>query len=392
MGSIDESEFHKRTKEQIGEIVKILGVPYLLMVLFGFLGTTVPIIGNAAGAAAGFITGVLLGDKVYQILSIQTLVDGLYDMFLLDDTTKIKQFIPAVIDGLTNELPRLIKAQAAESFERATSFFDPDNAMQMDTAEEIKSKFGEDAGNLEILERATVGAGTDEGALAYAFREIKTTSDYLAFKNRFENEFMPEYNDGRIFGRVGSMEEYLQKELRPVQYEQLAEQIKSQIAENENIEKAKLNEFISDTIGVDTRPQITGFGGASEEEFKLFKAGEVVPVTLRDGSRELMTEEQILTSDEIGIAARESALERIERNKNIAERQGITYTPEQNQESNITPRTREQEGANILVVPPPRQTQRPMNNLAGTKGPVQYTPATPTRQIDDSFVDLAYLT
>lgn len=388
MGTIDETEFHKRVKAQIAQIVTLLGGPYLLMVLFGFLGTVVPIIGNIAGAIAGFITGIFLGDKVSQILKLETLTDGLYDWFFLGDTTKIKTFPRELIIGLTRELPAMLRQAIAEN--KITTFVRSSMEDRMATEDEIISKYGADADDLEVLTRATRDIGTDENAVLYAFRNIKSTEDYLNLKNRFETEFLPAHNVRRgLFGKIETMEEYLQKELSRNEYRQLADQIRQQISDNGNIEEAKLSEFFREVIGVDDRPQIRNYGGATQEEYSLFKAGEIVAVTTVTGGRKLMTEEQILTSDEVGIAARKSALERLEQNRKIAESEGLRPS---NSQSAVVPMPRQAQ-PNILIVSPPSMTSRaPMNNLAGTGGPVQFTPAQPSRLIDDSFVDLAYLT
>lgn len=392
MGTIDEAEFHKRAKAQIAQIVRVLGAPYLLMVIFGFLGTVVPLLGNAVGAVAGFIAGLFLGDKAFEILKLETLSNGLYNWFFLDDTTELKSFPPALLRGLAIELPALLGQAIAENYERVTAIADSVIADRMATEEEITSKFGADASDLDILRQATEGGGTDENALLYAFRNIKSTSDYLAFKDKFETQFLPEYNKDKTLGKVDTMEEYLRKELLTDEYEQLVNQVRAQIAESSNIEQAKLSEFIREITGVDDRPQILNYGGATEEEFKLWKAGQIVAVTTTNGGRKLMTEEQILTSDEVGIAARKSALERLHRNKRMAEAQGITYEPQPNQETNVVPVTRNQQTPSVLLIPPPPVGPVIMNNLGGTEGPVMHTTATPTRLISDSFIDVAYLT
>lgn len=391
MGTIDENEFHRRTKEQIGEIVRILGAPYLIMLLFGLLGTVVPILGNMAGAAAGFITGLILGDIVFESLGMQQLVDGLYDWIFLDDTNKLRAYPPVLLRGLAFALPKAIASEISEQYERVTQFADSLIQDRMATEEEIVSKYGADASDLDILRQATEGRGTDENALLYAFRNIKSTSDYNMFKNRFESEFLPEYNSDRLFGKVDTMEEYLKKELLPNEYQQLVEQINSQIMETGTIEQERLNNFLREVTGVSVLPTIAGFtGDHTQEEYKMWKAGLIAPVTLVDGTRELMTEEQIRTSDRIGIRARELAIERIERNQRIAQAQGITYIPSES--SNVIPMSSAQNKPNILVVNDPRQPKILTTQLAGTEGPAPYMSASPSRPINDSFVDLAYLT
>lgn len=393
MGTIDESEFHKRTKEQIGEIVRILGAPYLLMVLFGLLGTPVPILGNAAGAVAGFLAGIFLGDAVFESLGMQQLVDGLYDWLFLGDFSKLRTYPPVLLRGLAFALPRAIAAEVSEQYERVTRFADSLLQDTMATEEEIVSKYGEGAGDLDILRQATEGRGTDENAVLYAFRNIKSVSDYNAFKNRFETEFLPEYNRDRLFGKVDTMEEYLKKELLTDEYKQLVEQINSQIMETGNIEQERLNNFLREMTGVSVLPRITGFRGEhSQEEFNMWKAGMITPVTLKDSSQVLMTEEQIRTSDEIGIAARKGALRRINQAQTSAAAQGITYTPMQNEEANVIPAPPAENKPNIVVIDGTKQPTLQVEQLAGTEGPAPYTSATPTRAVDDPFIDISYAT
>lgn len=393
MGTIDENEFHRRTKEQIGEIVRVLGAPYLIMLLFGLLGTVVPVLGNMAGAAAGFITGLILGDVVFESLGMQQLVDGLYDWIFLDDTNKLRSYPGVLLRGLAIALPKAIAAEVAVQYERVTQFADSLIQDTMATEEEIISKFGADATDLDILRQSTEGRGTDENALLYAFRNIKSTDDYILFKNRFENEFLPEYNDNRTFGKVDTMEEYLRKELLTDEYKQLIEQISSQIMETGNIEREKLNNFLREMTGVSVLPRITGFSGEhTQEEYNMWKAGMIAPVQLKEGGQVLMTEESIRTSDRIFSASRDAALLMIDRNKRIATAQGFTYTPMQNEEVNVIPNVQVQDKPNIVVVNGSRQPQILNTPLAGTEGPAPYMSAAPSRPINDSFVDLSWVT
>lgn len=238
LGAITEEEWHNRNREQINNIIRILGAPFLVMALFAAAGNMgVPILGGLGGGAAGLITGILLGDDLFRILKLEILIGGIYDWLVLGDKTKIKSFIPQLIDELVVRIPKLI----AESVKEATVNTVTDISDIITRNREIKTvdqeyvleKYGQTT-NATLIHKASEGIGTDESAILHAFRDVKSVRDYNAIKSSFESSVLPEYNRNRLFGigKIDTMEDYLKSELSPRQYEQLQSRIQTQITNN----------------------------------------------------------------------------------------------------------------------------------------------------------------
>ena len=430
LGTISEDEWHTRNKEQITKIIRLFGGPFLVMALFAAAGTVVPVLGNLAGGLGGLIVGILLGDSVFNILKLNVIVEGMYDVFFLGSWDKLKSYIPTLLSSVGSRLNEIIADAAKSAFEAVTtSPLRIANEMfsdRMATEEEISAEYGDDVRGTELLFKAGEGLGTDENAVLYAFKDIDTPEKYNAFKNEFEEKFIPEYNEG--FGRdVETMEEYLQKELGTDSYDQLKNQVAVQMRENAENESEKLRDFLRET-GIDESTVIAGVGAVSDEDFSRYQSGELIDVTTQDGERVLMTEEQLLNSDNVGVAARESALERIERNRRIFT---VRQTQEEETPNDVNESVAEQperptEGSQDQ--PSPIQSQKAvantneniqqniipavsgMNNSinlvnqnlinqkqrksppGGTEGPSTPSSANPSRKTTDNFVEVGYVT
>lgn len=124
MGTIDEQEFHAGNKEQINNIINILGTPMLMAFLGGLvggfagvaIGTIVPFLGSliggvgatAAGKIAGLTVGILWGDKIYEFLRIDKIVDGIYDFIVHSNKEPIKNMFVSTMQWATGEAPKLL--------------------------------------------------------------------------------------------------------------------------------------------------------------------------------------------------------------------------------------------------------------------------------------------
>jgi len=433
LGSISKEEWHKRNKEQIYRIIRLFGAPVLGMMILGLAGSPVPVLGNVAGGLAGFIIGMILGETMFYVLNMEALSNGIYDLIFQQKFSTLISYAPALIKRITVEIPKILAEATIEAAKGmanvATAAFSDivDTTGRMATSEEITSKYGEDISQEEILMKAGEGIGTDENAILYAFKDIDTPEKYNAFKTKFEEDFMPEYNKG--FGRdVDSMEEYLQKELNVTQFDKLKNQVATQMRENKQNDSEKLKDFLRES-GIDESTVISGIGAVSDEEFAKYQSGELIDVTTQDGERVLMTEQQLRDSDQVGIAARESAMSRIERNRRIAirrqtsveespvsvETSQTTQQPEsptqgsqdqptpvktreavadtnENIQQNIIPAVNNMNNSINLVTQNVMAQQQRKSPPAGTEGPSIPSSANPSRRTTDNFIDVGYVT
>lgn len=333
LGSITKDEWHKRNKEQITKIIRLFGGPYLTMMIFAAAGTIVPVLGNLGGGIAGLIVGILLGDEVFDVLKMNLLVEGLYDVFFLGKWDTLKSFANGLVARIMWWLPKMLAEYAFDAAKGiVTAPLDIARALTADriaTDEEISSEYGEDIGSAELLFKAGKGLGTDENAMLYAFKDIDTPEKYTTFKKEFEEKYLPEYNKG--FGRnVNTMEEYLQKELSRSEYEQLKTQVTNQFNENAKNEQSNLKSFFRQ-IGYEETPTIAGIGEVTDEEYAKWMSGELVDVVKRNGEKVLMTEQELLESDNVyrGLSANERAVDRMKmrQRKNNVPPPSIEQTP-----------------------------------------------------------------
>lgn len=408
LGSISKDEWHKRNKEQITKIIRLFGGPFLTMMIFAAAGTIVPVLGNLAGGTAGLIVGILLGDQVFDVLKMNLLVEGLYDVFFLGKWDTLKSFASGLVGRIAIELPKMLAQFAWDAAKGIVTaplkIAEMMTADRIATDEEITAEYGEDVRGAELLMKAGEGMGTDENAILYAFKDIDTPEKYQFLKKDFEEKYLPQYNEG--FGRnVDTMEEYLQKELGEDEFEQLKTQVSTQMRENADNDNEQLKTFLRQ-VGIEETPTIQGIGEVSDEEYRRVQQGELVDVILKDGSKTLMTEQELMTSDNVGIRAREIAMERLERNRRIAAnakpipqeqittseiQQSIIATNE-NVNQNIIP-AMDKANQNVLVVNQAAQQQLKQSlPSVGTEGPSTPTSAMPSRRTTDAFVDLGYST
>ena len=235
LGSITEEEWHERNREQINNIIRIFGAPFLVTALFAAAGTVVPVLGNLGGGAAGLITGIILGDDVFRILKIETLISGIYNWFFLGDMSKLKSYIPQLIKELGVRIPILIaesvKDAAVNTVTNISDIITGNREIRTVDQEYVLDKYGQTS-NSTLIHKASEGIGTDESAILYAFRNVKTVNDYNAIKSSFESSVLPDYNRNRLFGKIDTMEDYLKSELSSRQYEQLQSRIQTQITNN----------------------------------------------------------------------------------------------------------------------------------------------------------------
>lgn len=393
-GVMTEQERDKQMKEKIGDLVRFIGIPWLLAFIFGSIGAPTGI-GALIGAAAGFLAGVLLGDAAYKIFGLEKQIDGLYDAFVHGNWSKLM----SVQGEILAEMPGIIGEMISDAMKNAVQKLD-DIMVPVKTIseEQLEFRFGKGAAGAsaaDIIFRSsqdrmkghTAVSYTDQDAILFAFKNVDTPEKYHSIKQNFEEEFLPTYN--KIEGEenaVETMEEYLDKELSTKQYNFIKDHLQTQVLNNDSVSDEEYKKFLTD-IDYDTRKLAVRM---TAEEYNLIQQGEAVTVQLLGGAVEVMTEEKILQADNITEEVRREALERLQNSSNL----------------NVIP----QESINnpgLISLPQPRNStnnyQNPSPTSYGTMGPtamnmsggsqtVSPSSPSPTISTTDPFIDVRYVT
>ena len=307
LGTITEAEWHTKNKEQIVKLLRIFGGPFVVMAIFAGLSAFVStfiggplgsILGALSGGVAGLVVGIILGDTVFDILKLPMLVEGFYDMIVFGKWDKLKSFIPTLLKSVTVELPKMLLKYATDAAKAVGSTIVnlATGADRIATEEEISAEYGDDISTAELLRSAGEGMGTDENAILYAFKDIDTPEKYLELKKQFEENVLPDINEGRTQrGQFYSMEQYLRGELSEGEYNKLRSQVTQQMVRNQSNEKTDLNKFFRD-VGYQELQLIPGIDDVTEEQLDQYNRGELVDVVV-DGKKTLLTLEELREAD-----------------------------------------------------------------------------------------------
>lgn len=390
-GLMPEDEFDRKMKGKISELIRVLGAPWFTAFIFGMVGTTALGLGGLVGASLGLLAGILLGDFVFELLGMETLVDAMYEAFVRGDYSKLKEAPGKIMNEMPDVIGEYVEnviQQANESIENITTAITGD---EIASQELIDRRYGENATRESILLRASgqgrgiqFGIGfDDEDAILYAFKDVETPDDYLAIKENFENKTLPEYNEEiRGFGapEYETMEGYLSDVLSASEYRQLKNQIRTQVSGNSSVTKPEL-EMLMDVIDRDTN---LGFF----EETGVIRRGEGIRVQYADGSKQILFEDEIRTSERIDEPTRERALRRLQENRDLIE-DGFTPSASQtmivpNQESETENRT------NLVVMPQPIPAMS--SNPSKNNQNAQHSTPNPTVSTIDPFIGVEYVT
>jgi len=390
-GLMPEDEFDRKMKGKISELIRVLGAPWFTAFIFGMVGTTAMGFGALVGAALGLLAGILLGDFVFELLGMETLVDAMYEAFVRGDYSKLKEAPGKIMNEMPDVIGEYVEnviQQANESIENITTAVTGD---EIASQELIDRRYGENATRESILLRASgqgrglpFGIGfDDEDAILYVFKDVETPNDYLAIKEKFENETLPEYNEeirGFDAPEYETMEGYLSDVLSASEYRQLKNQIRTQVSGNSSVTEPEL-EMLMDVIDRDTN---LGFF----EETGIIRRGEGIRVQYADGSKQILFEDEIRTSERIDEPTRERALSRLQENRDLIE-DGFTPSASQtmivpNQESETENRT------NLVVMPQPIPAMS--SNPSKNNQNAQYSTPNPTVSTIDPFIGVEYVT
>jgi hypothetical protein len=203
LGMITAEEYHKNNKEQLQEIVRLIGGPgvgaligALISAAGGAIATAwsgpfaaaIGAVSGALGGTAGFILGVFYGDKLISMLGIDQLVGAIYDQITKQDDAALSDLMEKLVNYFKKDFPEFLEkavfATAEWTYEKITGL-----NLDMSSEEDIVEEYGENITTENLLFEAMEGLGTDEGAIYYALQD-KTWNDYekLAVSYKDQND------------------------------------------------------------------------------------------------------------------------------------------------------------------------------------------------------------
>ena len=210
-----EKEFHETVKSTLNRIIDLLGGTYvgamIGVLLGGALGTAVlPVIGTVGGTILGALFGIIVGESLFQILPIDSIVNAMYDYFLLGNKSAFNSLGQKMKNHVMKELSKV-----ADSLLSAVDIV-TGGGIEMATTEDIVAEYG-NITPVQLIEQATSGLGTDENAIAYALKDIKSKDEMKVFSEVYRAE-------------TGiDLDEQLQEELSVQEYVKLQQQVNRQI-------------------------------------------------------------------------------------------------------------------------------------------------------------------
>jgi hypothetical protein len=211
-----EKAFHENVKLTFNRIIDMIGGTYVgayIGVAMGAsIGTAVfPVIGTVAGTLLGAIFGIMVGDTLFQILPIDSIVNASYDYFIRGDKSAFNSLGRKMQSHVMKELSKVADG-LANTVDIVTG-----GGIEMATTEDIVAEYG-NITPVQLIEQATSGLGTDENAIAFALKDIKSKVEMNAFSEVYKAE-------------TGiDLDERLQEELSVQEYVKLKQQINRQFA------------------------------------------------------------------------------------------------------------------------------------------------------------------
>lgn len=116
MGNMSKEDYHKGNMEQINRIIKAFGAPWALSFIFSTIAMAIPIpfLANFVGGALGFIVGLLFGDKIYDALGIDLLVNAMYQFIVQRSLDGFREVGSKLKTFVMSKLPKMLKDAVVE--------------------------------------------------------------------------------------------------------------------------------------------------------------------------------------------------------------------------------------------------------------------------------------
>jgi hypothetical protein len=215
IGNMTAEKFHAGNKEQINNIIKVMGAPWVLLKIGLLAGTPFSPVGAAFGAIIGFVVGLIWGDEIYDVIGMDSLVNMLYDWIVLrkDITAEASQMWSKITNYFTKQLPNLIKDAIIEfgsnlknnvtsfitaPFEKVIGSNNETNVTQPTTPDEpLKTRVMTNDGFKE-LSKEEIQQGIQEGTIKRSIGSNLQTEELVKRENILggRNNSLSELYDG----------------------------------------------------------------------------------------------------------------------------------------------------------------------------------------------------
>lgn len=200
LGTMSEGEFQTEIKRIVNEFIMMLGPAWALTIIGGLAGSVVPIVGNVAGAFAGFVIGVFWGDDIYKVLGLNIIVDAFVDWIIFGKDDAFASMWPKIVKHGKEQFKQLIVEPVQNAVDYVTGV---DKIASEDV---VAEKYGQTEDKIEIISQAASGLGTDEDSILYAVSHIKTGEEWEAFKTKYEDQtdrnFVEEMKSEGVYDQI----------------------------------------------------------------------------------------------------------------------------------------------------------------------------------------------
>jgi len=309
-GELTEEEAEQQIKEQLTILVTDLGGGFLGAYIGGLLGGktggTVGMITGPKGAAIAGLGGLGIGAYVgyksgikflRQSGAVEMIVDALYQYILGNDS---------LLSRVWKEMTQMTSYSDEELIRQGYS---PDMTPAEMIVRSTEQRRITDASGNEIRRKSTMSMfGVDEQGILTALTRVKSPEEYYDVKRQVEKTLGED-----------SFENFLSDNLSREELAVVVDSMKNSMLANPNLQPQQIGRFFGQ---ISTNPKI--LEATSPEFFEMLQRGDAVPVVLEDGTRTVMTVEEIensLIPNAQRVRLLETATDQRERYQRLIERQ-----------------------------------------------------------------------
>jgi hypothetical protein len=387
VGELTEDEAEQQIKKQLTILVTDLGGGFLGAYIGGLLGVkiggSVGMIAGPKGAAVvglgGFGIGAYVGYKsgikfLRQSGAVEMVVDALYQYILGNDST---------LSRVWTEMTQMTSYSDEELIRQGYS---PDmTPAEMIVKSTEQRRITNESGD-EVRYKSTASMfGVDEQGILTALTRVKSPEEYYNVKKEVEKTLGED-----------NFENFLSDNLSKEELAIIIDSMKNAMFANRNLQPKQIGRFFGQ---ISTNPKI--LEATSPEFFEMIQKGDAVPVILEDGSRTVMSVEEIenaLIPDAQKVRMLETATDQKERYQRLLERQVrsgrlITNSVDDDMFINAPEIKTSPTNPQSSVVPIVMPTQ----TMNGSRTPLNMSKSSaadpgPSSTTSDSFLNVAYTT
>lgn len=290
-GDLTEEQYEKRAKAQLTILVEQLGGPlivsYIGGIVAGKIGSVAGPYGILLGALIGGTIGFAYGDDLMRQYGVSTFVNVLYDFLL----------------GRDDSILALWKAITS------TKIYNPEELRQQGYGENITPaqmmlqgglfrRVTDETGEFSPLRSAATLAKFDDRAIFTAFADVDTPQGYYEIKHDMESKLKDDT----------TMEDFIAKVLPETKTGEFVQRLATAMRLNPENTEEDINVFLND---IATNSEI--FKAAMPDAYALVQKGQAIPITLSDGTRTVLSYDEVQSMENISDMTRSNLIETLDR-------------------------------------------------------------------------------